>query len=213
MTSLVILGTGGAAHDVIDIVEAINRTAPIWEVVGFLDDARPAGTRHLGLEVLGPLSEAQRYPTEWLFINAIGSDLTYRSRPEILASTTLEPSRFATMVHPAASVSTRARVGRGVAIHPGASIAGGVEIGDHVTVCPGVIVGHDSVIEDFAILAPGAIVSGSVHVGRAAYLGAGSMIRQKVSVGHQALVGLGAVVVADVLPEMVVVGNPGRPRR
>src|SRR4051812_33313301 len=51
---LLILGTGGSAHDVLDVVEAINAVAPTWGVAGFLDDNRPPGTRHLGLEVFGP---------------------------------------------------------------------------------------------------------------------------------------------------------------
>ena len=40
---LVILGTGGSAYDLLDIVEAINAIQPTWEPIGFLDDARPAG--------------------------------------------------------------------------------------------------------------------------------------------------------------------------
>jgi sugar O-acyltransferase (sialic acid O-acetyltransferase NeuD family) len=210
MPRLVILGTGGSAHDVLDIVEALNADAPTWEVAGFLDDARPAGSEHLGFEVLGPLSSAPGCPRSAYFINVIGSDRSYRRRPEILASTGLEPHRFATLVHPAASVSARARIGRGVCINFGASIGGGASIGDHVTVCPGAIVGHDAVIDDFAILAPGAIVSGSVQVGCAGYLGAGSVVRQNLRIGERSLVGMGTVVVADVEAETVVVGNPAR---
>ena len=40
---LVILGTGGRAYDLLDIVEAINAVTPTWEIVGFLDDAKPPG--------------------------------------------------------------------------------------------------------------------------------------------------------------------------
>ena len=45
---LIILGTGGSAYDVLDVVEAINAVSPAWDVVGFLDDARSPGERHLG---------------------------------------------------------------------------------------------------------------------------------------------------------------------
>jgi sugar O-acyltransferase (sialic acid O-acetyltransferase NeuD family) len=206
---LVILGTGGSALDVLDIVVAINNVAPTWQIAGFLDDAKPPGSRHLDFEVLGPLRSAPRDRGTW-FINTIGSDRSYRRRPEILASTGLPPDRFATLVHPGAAVSAQARLGRGVCVNFGVSIGGGARISDQVTLCPGVIVGHDAVVEDFTILAPGAIVSGFVHVGRACYLGAGAVVRQNVHVGAGALVGMGAAVVRDVAPETVVVGNPAR---
>ena len=45
---LVILGTGGSAYDLLDIVDAINAVQPAWEPIGFLDDGRPVGTCHLG---------------------------------------------------------------------------------------------------------------------------------------------------------------------
>jgi len=195
---------------VLDVIEAINAAMPTWEIVGFFDDAKPAGSRHLGFEVLGPLSGASNYPVPCYFINTIGSDRSYRRRPEILASTGLSRERFAALVHPAASVSRRAKLGRGVCINFGVSIGGGVMIGEHVTLCPGVIVGHDSIIEDFTIMAPGAIVSGFVYVGRSCYLGAGAVIRQHIRVGSLALVGMGSVVVHDLEADTVVVGNPAR---
>jgi sugar O-acyltransferase (sialic acid O-acetyltransferase NeuD family) len=206
---LVILGTGGNAYDLLDIIEGINAIKPTWEPIGFLDDARPAGSRHLGLEILGALRDAPSHP-RCSFANAIGSDRSYRQRPGILASTGLTADRFATLVHPGALVSARAGIGRGVCVNFGASIGGGVKIGDQVTVGPGVIVGHDALIEDYTCLAPGAIVSGFVHIGRVCYIGAGAVVRQKVRVGSQALVGMGAVVVHDVAPETTVVGNPAR---
>lgn len=207
---LVILGTGGSAYDVLDIVEAINAIKPTWHVAGFLDDARPTGSRHLGLTILGGLRDAGTLAGH-LFVNVIGSDSSYRKRPEFLASTGLAAERFATLVHPGASVSARARLGRGVYVNHGVSVGGGVVVGDHVALSPGCIIGHDSVIEDYAMVAPGAVVSGFVHLSRACYVGARAVIRQRIHVGDQALVGMGAVVVREVAAGATVVGNPARP--
>src|SRR5437764_1320104 len=115
---LVILGTGGSAYDLLDIVGAINAVRPTWEPIGFLDDSRPAGARHLGLEILGPLRDAAKY-IDCRFINVIGSETSFRRLPEILASTALNIDRFATLVHPTASVSPHARLGHGVVINSG----------------------------------------------------------------------------------------------
>jgi len=206
---LVILGTGGSAFDVLDIVEAINAIEPTWCVEGFLDDARPVGSFHLGFKVLGRLSDAPRFPA-WSYINAIGSDQSFRRRPEIIGSTGLSPDHFATLVHPAASVSSRARIGRGALVNPGAIVAGGVTIGDHVMLCPGCIVGHESCVLDYSIVAPGAVISGLVELGPTCYVGAGALVRQRLRVGEGSLIGMGAVVVRDLARESRVVGNPAR---
>lgn len=208
---LVILGTGGGVHDVLDIVQAVNQVAPTWEVVGFLDDALPAGSSRLGYEVLGPLQTADRLYGH-AFVNAIGSDRSIARLPDILAGTRLTTDRFATLVHPGASVSPRARLGRGVTVNYGVSVGGGVVVGNNVTLCPRTIVGHDSTIEDFTILAPGAVVSGHVHIERCCYIGAGAVVRQNLRIGEGALVGMGAVVIREVASKTVVVGNPARPR-
>ena len=206
---LIILGTGGNAHDILDIVEALNANRPTWNLVGFLDDVREPGSRFFGVEVLGRLGEASKFEN-CCFVNAIGSDLSYRRRPLIIEATGLRREQFATLVHPAAWVSPRARMGRDVCINAGASVAGNATIGDHASIGPTCVVGHDSVIEEYSMLAPGSIVSGFVRVGTASYIGAGAMIRQRVQVGSGALVGLGAVVVKDVVEDTVVIGNPAK---
>ncbi|AWN45270.1 sugar O-acyltransferase [Methylobacterium terrae] len=210
---LIILGTGGNALDILDLVE--SRPEAPWRVAGFLDDARPEGDRVAGLPVLGRLAEARRLAEDpdVAFVNAIGSEASHRGRLAIVAGTGLEPERFATLVHAAAAVSSRAVLGPGTCIHHGASVAGNVVVGAHVTIGPGVVVGHDAAIGDGAVLAPACVVSGFVRLGRSCYVGAGSAVRQRVSIGERALVGLGAVVLRDVPAGATVVGNPARTLR
>lgn len=204
---LVILGTGGSALDVLDVVDALSVHGAAWKVVGFLDDGRPAGTEHLGMEVLGPLATAPQH-REYGFINTIGSDVNYKQRAAIIATTRLERQRFVTLVHPGASVSERAKVGVGVCVNYGVSVGGKAVIGDHVYLCPGAIIGHDATVGDYSIIAPGAVISGFVRIGQDCYIGAGATVRQHISVGDYSLIGMGAVVVKDVQACGTVVGNP-----
>jgi sugar O-acyltransferase (sialic acid O-acetyltransferase NeuD family) len=207
---LIILGTGGNALDFLDVVEAINGIAPTWDLVGFLDDGREPGSAYHDIAVLGPISRATEYRRCW-FVNAVGSDKSYRRRPEVVAATGLGDQFFATLIHPAASVSRRSRVGAGTVINVGASVGGEVEIGRHATLGPNCTIGHNAFVDDFAVVAPGAVVSGLVRLGRGCYVGAGAAVKQKVEVGPGALVGLGAVVVRDVPERSTVIGNPARP--
>jgi acetyltransferase-like isoleucine patch superfamily enzyme len=53
-------------------------------------------------------------------------------------------------------------------------------------------------------------LAGSVTIEPECYLGQSSTIRQCLQVGRHSLVGMGAVVVKDVAPDSVVMGNPAR---
>lgn len=206
--SLVILGSGDDhALDVLDIVDAINREAPTWRVAGFLDDTAEVGGFVWGHPVLGRLGDASRF-ADARFINAIGSDRSFRSRPCLVSRTGIPPELFATLAHPLAAVSSRARLGRGTSVGPGAVIGGGATIGDHATIHPGVLVGHDAAIGPHCILGPGAIIGNGVRIDRAAYLGAGSMIKQGLRFGEGALIGMGSVVLRNIPPGATVAGNP-----
>jgi sugar O-acyltransferase (sialic acid O-acetyltransferase NeuD family) len=207
MRPLVILGTGGNGLDILDIVEALNARAPCWRVAGHLDDAAT------GEGVLGTLADATSVAARWpdaAFVNAIGSERNHARRLDILARCRLPAERFAALVHPAASVSSRARLGPGACIGFGCSVAGRVEVAEHVWLGPGCVIGHDSVLAPGALLAPRATLAGHVRLGACAYVGSGALVRQNVTIGAGALVGMGAVVLRDVAPGAVVAGVPAR---
>ena len=206
---LVIIGAGGNVYDLLDTVEAINKSVPTWEIIGILDDRREVGTDHLGIPILGPLPEAPKI-SDCSFVSSIWNENVSCVLHEILGRTELNASDFATIIHPTVSVSPRAHLATSVVIHQAASIAGNVKIGEFVSIGPGCIIGHDTIITGFTAVAAGAIISGSVRVGSNCYIGSGSIIRQNIEIGNGAVIGMGAVVVDDVAPNSVVVGNPAR---
>jgi sugar O-acyltransferase (sialic acid O-acetyltransferase NeuD family) len=209
---IVIFGTGGNCLDILDTIEELNRAsgATVYRCLGFLDDdAAKLGREYHGARVLGPLSLAAKLEGA-VFVNGIGSPANFWRKPEIIARAGVPLERFETLVHPTASVSRFARLGRGTVIFQHVTVTLNVSIGDHVVVLPNTVVSHDDVIGDYACVAGGASISAGVRVGRASYVGAGSAIRGGVTIGDGALVGMGSVVLEDVAAGAVVVGNPAR---
>ena len=193
----------------LDIVDALNDSGANINVMGLLDDGKEPGSEHIGLSVLGGLSDCDRF-ADARFASTIHNERDYSRHPEIIARLGLARDRFATLIHPSAGVSRRADVGHGVCICDGVSVAGGVTIGDHVFLGARAVVGHNATIEDHTVLAAGALLGGLVHTHRASYVGSAAAVRPGVTIGSKALVGLGAIVVRDVPDGSVVVGNPAR---
>jgi sugar O-acyltransferase (sialic acid O-acetyltransferase NeuD family) len=206
---LIILGAGGSSREILGAVEDLNRLKPRWRVLGFLDDD-PAllGKSVDGLGVLGPLAAAREHTAQ--LIVGIASWRKPGVRGEIVARLGLPRERYATVIHPSASINSRVTVGVGTAILQNVVITSGSVVGDHVVISQNVTMAHDDAIDDFVTIASAAIITGGVRLRAGCYLGAGCTIMNGVTVNERALVGIGSVVMIDVPAGVTVSGYPAR---
>jgi len=212
MKDIIILGTGGNCADILDALLELNLCAPAprYRVAGFLDDNPESwGASFLGFQVLGPLTDAGRRSGCW-FVNGIGSYRNYWQKPQIIARTGVPLDRFETVIHPRASVSQFASVGRGTVVLQNASITALATVGNHIMVLSNSVISHHARIGDYSCIASGACVAGGAQIGATCYLGMNSTITNGVKIGEFSLIGAGAVVLKDVAEKSVVVGNPVR---
>lgn len=191
---IVILGTSGSSYDIADIASRIG-----YDVLGYASDTPGA---------LCPLSEA--YKIDAYFINGIGSAKSYKSKPDIIARTSIPRERFINIISPLAFVAPSASLGIGVALFPGVVIGANAVIGDHVIILPNSVVSHDSAIGNYTCICGGVTIGGHAKIGNCCYLGQHSTIRQHIEVADKSLIGMGAVVVKNVATEKTVVGNPAK---
>lgn len=107
--------------------------------------------------------------------------------------------------------------GKNTKIHPGAVIYGEVEYGDNCKFQAGCILVPGVICEDNVFIGPGVITTNDpkmdgnivkTYFKKGCQIGAGAMILGGVTIGEGAKVGMGAVVLKDVRPHSVVVGNP-----
>lgn len=197
MNQVLILGAGGHAKVVADLVELAGYT-----VAGFLDD-HPAGPNVFGKPVLGPIADCLRYP-QHAFVIGIGSN---QVRRELAAR---YPLRWITAVHPKAVVARDAVLGPGTVVMANAVINPTAAVGAHAIVNTGAIVEHDNVIGDFAHLSPGCALGGTVTVGAGTHVGIGACVRNNICIAPDCVIGAGAVVVADLSQPGTYVGCPAK---
>jgi len=204
---LVVVGAGGHARVLVDIVEKQAR----YRVVGLLDDrATMRGTHVLGYPVLGGREVLDQSDAPAHAVVAIGAPGARAAWQEHLESRGFQ---LAVLVHPSAQVGRDVSLGAGTVLMAGAIVNSGSHIGRGVIVNTGAGIDHDCVIGDFVHVAPGARLAGGVAVGDRAHVGIGACIIQNRCIGPDAVVGAGAAVVRDVAPSTTVVGVPARPLR
>jgi sugar O-acyltransferase (sialic acid O-acetyltransferase NeuD family) len=207
---IVILGSGGNCIDILDTILAINATGgqQQFDCLGFLDDdPQKHGDSIGGFTVLGGLSEAGSIP-DAVFVNGISTPNIYREKADLIARTGIPDSRFQTLVHPSTMISNFATIGIGSVFLQNCVVNANVKIGKHVIVLPLSVVSHDTQIGDFTTVTGGVCLSGSIEVGRACYLGSNCSIRGRLKVGDYALIGMSSVIISNVEPYSVMVGNP-----
>jgi sugar O-acyltransferase (sialic acid O-acetyltransferase NeuD family) len=207
---LIVIGAGGFGRETIEAVRALNATGAHWRLAGYLDDEPERhGTVIDGVPVLGGIKELDHMPDASVVVcTARPGD--YVSRPRIVDTLGIAPERYATIIHPSASVSVTSRVGPGSVLLAQTVLTAAVTVGSHVAIMPHVTLTHDDFIADFATVASGVCLGGNVRVGRCAYVGAGALVREDRSIGSCALVGMGAIVTRDIPPQEVWAGVPAR---
>lgn len=120
------------------------------------------------------------------------------------------PIRFATIIHPCATVSATAHIDAGSIIFAGTVISADARLGQHVVVYSGCLIEHDCTIGDFVSFGPGAALGGNVRVGTGSFIGLGSCVGHGREVGPYTVIGMGAVVNKDIPELCVAVGSPCR---
>lgn len=203
---LLLVGGGGLAREVL---AAVRLTPELWRPVGALDDD-PArhGADLDGLPVLGGTDLV--HSTDAAVVVCVANAHRPLGRLGVVARLDLPADRWASVVHPAASVAVGAEVGPGTVLLAGVVVTTPLRLGAHVVAMPHVLITHDDEVGDGVTFAGRASLGGSVRVGEGAYLGQGSAVREGVSIGAGSVVGMGSVVLADVPAGEVWAGNPAR---
>jgi sugar O-acyltransferase (sialic acid O-acetyltransferase NeuD family) len=207
---LLLIGSGGFARETAEAVHAINRVAPSWDLLGFLDDD-PArqGTLVDGLPVLGPTSAVGDHPEAHVLV-CTGRPTNYVSRRAIVERLALDEDRHPAIVHPMASVGASCRVGAGSVLLAGVVLTADAVVGRHVAVMPQVVLTHDTRVDDWATLGSGVRVGGGCRIEENAYIGASASIREGLTIGARAMIGMAAVVTSDIPAERLWFGAPAR---
>jgi len=200
----VVLGAGGHARSVVDVLERAGHT------VVAVSGAAPGG-EPWHVDVLADdraafeLVEAQGLQA----VVAIGAN---PARARLVRELVARGLPVPPVVAATATVSPRSLLGAGCVVLEHAHVGPASRLGDAVVVNTAAVVEHDCTVGDAAHIAPGAVLLGAASVGELTLVGSGARILPGVTVGSGVTVGAGAVVTTPVVDGETVVGVPAQTR-
>lgn len=191
-------------------IEAMDCVSDQYELIAFADDTREKqGVSEYGIPVASR-NIIEQYP-EAQVLAVPGSPTSYKFRHQIIDSLNIPQHRFATLIHPSASVAKFSTVGFNCMIMAGVVLTNKSYIGNHVCILPNSVVHHDSKIGEYSLIGSSVVIAGYASIGNNCYIGSGSSIMNGISIGEGTLVGMGSNVIRSCPADMQIVGNPAKP--
>jgi sugar O-acyltransferase (sialic acid O-acetyltransferase NeuD family) len=190
-------------------LEAVDCIQGQFELIGFIDDTpEKQGKTKFGFEVFG--KEVFEKYKEAKILAVPGSPTSFMCRHEIIRGLHVSKDRFATVIHPQASVSPMAQIGKNVLLMAGVVVTSNAIISDHVCILPNSVIHHDSIIGEWTLIGCNVAIAGHVAVGKNCYIGSGSNIINGIEIGNGSLLGMGTTLIKSIPANSKVVGNPAR---
>ena len=204
MNDVVIVGIGGMALEMLDLIDACNQAEHIYRPLGFVVDPQygTPGDVIQDLPILGGFDWLEQNASVVSVVCAIGeSHRRYRVVNRLLGMS----CRFTSLVHPWTRQWLQHAVSYGDGVILNGNITSGrIRIGSYVYFNALAVVGHDCTLMDFTTLAPGVHIDGYVTIETGSSIGTGAVVLPKVRVGEWSTIGAGSVISKDVEPNTTV---------
>ncbi|MDR3281012.1 MAG: acetyltransferase [Synergistaceae bacterium] len=205
--NIIIYGAGGLGREILQMARiTLGREGA--RILGYVDDGVEPGAVLNDYEVLGGMGYLEQFTEP---VSVILGFSAQKAKEKIFSHLRKNPNiSFPNIIHPNASVSEYASLGKGIVVASACIISLDAVIGDCVFLNCGAMVGHDTTIGACTSVMPLAAISGNVTIGERCLIGVQSAIRQGVNIGSDCTVGMGSIVFNDVANEATVLGNPAR---
>lgn len=203
--TLIIIGGAGQAKVIIDSIDLLS-----FEQI-LIEDPWAKSSHLLGFPVYEFIDANNHSNVE--FIIAVGDNYSRWEISEKL-SERYESPKFATLIHPNASISKFSQIDYGVVVCAGAFVGVNAHIGKHVILNSNSSTDHDCIIDAFGSLGPKAALGGSTTIGFRSAICISATVLHGTKVAQDVVVGANSLVNKDItFKNSVWFGTPARMRR
>ncbi len=203
MKKIAIYGASGHGKVIAEIVEELN-----YKVIAFIDDREKK-------EVFEFKSiNYKKFKKKFLNLNshieviiAIGNN---KIREKIFRELIKDNIKIATLIHPKAIISKRAKIDIGTVVMAGVIVNAEAKIGKCVILNSSSVIEHENIINDFVHISPNVSLAGNVTIGKFSHIGIGATLIQGIKIGENSIIGAGSVVINNIEDNLKVVGVPAK---
>ena len=208
MRDLVIVGNGGHAKVVIDILEEVGD----YNILGIITKNKGDKIGIGGYKILGDdnlLNELFNQGVKFAVIGVGGYSDNIRRR-RIYENLKNIGFHLISAIHPTASISSTVLMGEGNVVFSGVVINPYVRLGNNIVVATGSTIDHDTEIKDHSFISAGVTVGAETKIEEEVLLALGSKVISGVNICKGAMIGAGCVITGNICESGTYVGVPGK---
>ena len=202
MEKFIVIGTGGHANSIIDLITGLGGE------VDYFVSFREGKELHLGKPTLSP-NDLGKQNRKTNLVFAIGD---HKIRKLVYKKMSLQKivNCFPPLVHQTSYVAPGVTLGYGTVVLGNAFVGPNSKIGNFSILNTKSSVDHDCNIGDFNILSPSVTIAGTVSTGSDCFFGMGSLISNNLSIGKSSIIGANSFVKESVPMDSFFAGSPAR---
>lgn len=204
MEKIVIIGCGGHAKSVVDIIEREQK----YEIVGFADQELNELFEYRGYKIVATDENLHELLTLGVKNAVIGIGFMGESnvREKIYRKLQKVGFNFPVIIDPTAVIALDAEIMDGTVVGKKVVVNSAAYVGNNVILNTASVIEHECKIGNGSHIAVGSLLCGDVEVGSNSFIGAGTTIIQGCKVGDSVLVGAGSLVLGDIKANTRCVG-------
>jgi len=206
MSEIVLLGSGGHAKVVLDIIRKMSK----YKILGVVTKQKIKNFE--GIKVLGDdgiLNELYKSGIRCLAMG-IGGFRDNETRKTVFLKSKKLGFNFISAIDTSAIISNSVVLGEGVVLFPGVLLNTDVRIGDNVIIATGSSIDHETIIRNHALVSAGVTIGANCVIDDEALVALGANIVSGIHICEKALVGAGATVVKDIEEKGLYLGCPAK---
>jgi UDP-perosamine 4-acetyltransferase len=206
---IIIVGSGGHAKVVIDIIEQEG----VYKIYGILTN--DLITSLCGYPVLGndDYLDQPQLNQKYKIAIGIGGFKDNLLRKTIFNKLVQKNFDIVNCIHPSAIISSSVKLGSGIVIFAGVILNPEVVVHDNCIIATGSTIDHETIIKSHCLISAGVSIGANTCIDEESLCALGSKVISQVNVGRNVLVAAGAVVTNNILDGEIVFGIPAKTKK
>lgn len=206
MNKLILVGAGGHAKSVIEI---IDNAYDEFEIVGYVDGKEKADQYWSTFDYLGN-DDDHKITNEAGYHISVGMIKNLTIRQRLFESFKLKGASFPVIDSKHAIISKHASISEGSIIMHHVIVNSGAKIGVNCILNNKCLIEHDAIVGNHCHISTGAIVNADCLIGNNVFIGSNVTVNRGIKIGDNVIIGSGSVVTRDIASNNSVMGVPAK---